>query len=183
MFEALRMQLRQMDRYAFLLFLALMAFFLVFLFIPILYIFIGTFFVNGNFTTFYFGLMFTDPVLIESILNSLKIGFYTTMLTSAIAIPLAFLMVRYDFPGKRFFQGFLLIPLVMPPFVGAIGMKQLFARYGSINLFLMSIGIMREPFDWLGQGIPAIVILEALHLYPYLYLNVAAALANIDPTL
>ena len=179
----LRLSLRQADRTAFVIFIALMGFFAVFLFIPILYIFIGAFFVEGSFTTYYFTLMFTDPVLFESLRNSLMIGVYSTILTSAIAVPLAFLMVRFEFPGKRFFQGFLLIPLVMPPFVGAIGMKQLFARYGSINLFLMKVGLMNEPFDWLGQGIPAIVILEALHLYPYLYLNIAAALANIDPTL
>jgi iron(III) transport system permease protein len=183
MLEELRRDLRQTDRTALIVFIALMGFFAVFLFIPILYIFIGAFFVEGVFTTYYFTLMFTDPVLFESLRNSLIIGVYSTILTSAIAVPLAFLMVRYEFPGKRFFQGFLLIPLVMPPFVGAIGMKQLFARYGSINLFLMSLGLMKEPFDWLGQGIPAIVILEALHLYPYLYLNTAAALANIDPTL
>jgi len=183
MFEEIQRNLRQIDRTAFVVFIALMGFFTVFLFIPILYIFIGAFFTEGGFTTYYFTLMFTDPVLSESLRNSLMIGVYATILTSAIAVPLAFLMVRYEFPGKRFFQGLLLIPLVMPPFVGAIGMKQLFARYGSINLFLMNLGLMKEPFDWLGQGIPAIVILEALHLYPYLYLNTAAALANIDPTL
>ncbi len=183
MLKELRLQLQQMDRTAFIIFLAIMAFFVIFVFVPIFYIFVGAFFVDQSFTTFYFELMFTDPVLSESLRNSFLIGVYATLLTSAIAVPVAFLMVRYDFPGKRLFQGFILLPLVMPPFVGAIGMKQLFARYGSINLFLMSIGLMKEPFDWLGQGIPAIVVLEALHLYPYLYLNIAAALANIDPTL
>ena len=173
----------RMDRTAFIIFLVLMGFFTVFLFVPILYIFIGAFFVDNSFTPYYFTLMFTDPVLFESLKNSLIIGISTTILTSLIAVPMAFLMVRYNFRGKRFFQNVLLIPLVMPPFVGAIGMKQLFARYGSINLFLMSLGLMKEPFDWLGQGLPAIILLEALHLYPYLYLNVAAALANIDPTL
>src|SRR4030042_2273121 len=166
MLRELRLQLRQMDRTAFIIFLAIMGFFTVFVFIPSLSIFSGALFTDQGFTTFYFELMFTDPVLSESLKNSFVIGVYATLLTSAIAVPLAFLMVRYDFPGKRLFQGFLLLPLVMPPFVGAIGMKQLFARYGSINLFLMSIGLMKEPFDWLGQGIPAIVILEALHLYP-----------------
>lgn len=179
----LQQSYHQMDRTAFIIFVALMVFFIAFLFVPILYIFIGAFFVNGNFTTFYFTTMFTDPVLSESLRNSATIGILATLLTAAIAVPLAFLMVRYEFPGKRFFQGLLLIPLVTTPLVDAIGMKQLFARYGSVNLLLMGLGLMKEPFDWLGQGILAITVLEALHLYPFLYLNTAAALANIDPTL
>jgi iron(III) transport system permease protein len=80
-------------------------------------------------------------------------------------------------------QGILLVPLVMPPFVGAIGMKHLFARYGSINLFLMQTGIIGNPIDWLGSGFIGVIIMEAMHLYPFLYLNLSAALANIDPTL
>jgi iron(III) transport system permease protein len=92
-------------------------------------------------------------------------------------------MVRYDFPFKRLFQAILLVPLVMPPFVGAIGMKQLFARYGSFNLLLMQFNLIKQPIDWFGGGFYGIILMEALHLYPFLYLNTAAALANIDPTL
>jgi iron(III) transport system permease protein len=73
----------------------------------------------------------------------------------------------------------------MPPFVGAIGMKQIFARFGSVNLLLIDLGLMnpRNPADWLGGGFWGIIILEVLHLYPIMYLSIAAALANIDPSL
>jgi iron(III) transport system permease protein len=92
-------------------------------------------------------------------------------------------MVRYDFPGKQFLQGILLVPLVMPPFVGAIGMKKLFATYGSVNLLLLGLGLIQDPINWFGGGFIGIILLEAMHLYPFLYLNTSAALANIDPTL
>jgi iron(III) transport system permease protein len=172
-----------MDWKAFSLFLLIMIFFSIFIFLPIIYILKGTFIVDGKFTLFYFTLMFQDPFYLESILNSIKIGIATTIVASIISIPVAFLMVRYDFPGKRILQALLLVPLVMPPFVGAIGMKQLFARYGSVNLLLMQLGILSQPIDWFGGGFIGIIALEALHLYPFLYLSVAAALANIDPTL
>ncbi|MCW3979481.1 MAG: iron ABC transporter permease [Candidatus Bathyarchaeota archaeon] len=161
----------------------MMAFFGVFLFFPMLYVIRGAFFVEGRFTLTYFRLMFTDPFYRSSILNSAKIGVVTTLFTSLFSVPLAYLMVRYDFPGKTLIQGVLLVPLVMPPFVGAIGMKQLFARYGSVNLLLMRLGLLRRPIDWFGGGFYGVILLEALHLYPFLYLNTAAALANIDPTL
>lgn len=171
------------DRNAFLIFLGLMAFFGAFLVFPVLYVFRGAFFEGGEFTLTYFRLMFTDPFYQESILNSVKIGVATTVLTSIISLPLAYLVVRYDFPGKRLMQGVLLVPLVMPPFVGAIGMKQLFARYGSVNLLLMQLNLIQRPIDWFGGGFYGVILLEALHLYPFMYLNTAAALANIDPTL
>jgi len=174
---------KDVDRTAFLMFLGLLVFFGIFLLFPILYVFRGAFFEGGRFTLTYFRLMFTDAFYRESILNSVKIGVFTTLLTSLISVPLAFLTVRYDFPGKRLMQGLLLVPLVMPPFVGAIGMKQFFARYGSVNLLLMKLNLISRPIDWFGGGFFGVILLEALHLYPFLYLNTSAALANIDPTL
>jgi iron(III) transport system permease protein len=175
--------MREMDRNAFIVFLGLMIFFGAFLIIPILYVFRGAFFEGGQFTLTYFMLMFKDPFYKESIYNSVVIGVFVTLLTSLISIPLAYLMVRYEFPGKRLMQGILLVPLVMPPFVGAIGMKQLFARYGSVNLLLMQLNLIRSPVDWFGGGFWGVILMEALHLYPFLYLNLSASLANIDPTL
>jgi iron(III) transport system permease protein len=171
------------DKGAFIIFIFLMLFFIVFLFYPIAYALTASFFINGRFTLLYFELMISDPSYRIAITNSLSIGFLSTLAASLISIPLAFLMVRYNFVGKNIIQGLLLIPLVMPPFVGAIGMKQLFSRYGSVNLLLMHLGVIKTPIDWFGGGFWGIVILEALHLYPILYLNTAAALANIDPTL
>lgn len=158
--------------------------FVAFLIVPILYVFAKAFYIDGQFSLRFFQLMFENPVMREAILNSIKIGVATTIATTLLSLPLAFLMVRFDFPFKSFIQGLLLVPMVMPPFVGAIGMKQFFARYGSVNLFLMKIGVIDKPIDWFGDGgFMGIIILEVLHLYPIMYLNVAAALANVDPSL
>jgi len=74
----------------------------------------------------------------------------------------------------------------MPPFVGAIGLKQLLGRFGSVNLLLTKLGLIApgQPLDWLGQGgFWGIVVLQVLNLYPILFLTVSAAMANIDPAL
>jgi iron(III) transport system permease protein len=105
-----------------------------------------------------------------------------TLLTTLLSLPLTFLLVRYEFPGKVLLNGLILIPLVLPPFVGAIGMRQLLARFGSINLLLLEAGLIDQPIDWLGGGLTGVIILEVLHLYPIMYLNLAAALANVDPS-
>jgi len=48
----------------------------------------------------------------------------------------------------------------------------------------MKLGLIDQPIDWLGGGgFWGVVILEVLHLYPIMYLNVVAAMANVDPGL
>ncbi|MBI4642045.1 MAG: iron ABC transporter permease [Candidatus Tectomicrobia bacterium] len=158
--------------------------FIAFLIVPVFYVFVKAFYINGHFSLRFFQLMFENPIMREAIMNSIKIGVATTIATTILSLPLAFLMIRFDFPFKSIVQGLILVPMIMPPFVGAIGMKQFFARYGAVNLLLMKIGLVDKPIDWFGDGgFTGIIILEVLHLYPIMYLNVAAALANVDPSL
>jgi len=164
--------------------IGLVVFFILFLFYPLWYAFAQSLVVNGNLTLTFYELMVTSPVYQEAILNSFRLGMITTIATTLLSLPLAFLLVRYNCFGKGFLNGLILVPMVLPPFVGAIGMKQMFARFGSINLLLLDIGFIDQPIDWFGGGgFWGVVILEVLHLYPIMYLNVAAALANVDPSL
>jgi len=164
--------------------IGLAVFFILFLFYPLWYAFVQSLMVEGRFTLTFYELMATSPVYQTAILNSFRLGMITTIATTLLSLPLAFLLVRYEFPGKGAVNGLILVPMVLPPFVGAIGMKQMFARFGSINLLLLDLGIINQPIDWFGGGgFWGVVILEVLHLYPIMYLNVAASLANIDPSL
>jgi iron(III) transport system permease protein len=137
-----------------------------------------------RYTLVFFRQMVASPVLRTCIVNSLNVGAAVTLLTTLISVPLAYFMVRFRFRGRGLVEALLLVPMVLPPFVGAIGMRQFFARFGSVNLLLMKLGLIHAPIDWFsGGGFLGVVILEALHLYPIMYLNVAAALANVDPSL
>ena len=163
---------------------ALALFFTAFLFYPLWYAVVKSVMVNNEFTLTFYELMLTSPVHQEAILNSFRLGTITTIATTVLSLPIAFVLVRYEFPGKNILNGLILVPMVLPPFVGAIGMKQMFARFGSINLLLLDVGVIDQPIDWFGGGgFVGVVILEVLHLYPIMYLNVAASLANIDPSL
>jgi iron(III) transport system permease protein len=158
-------------------------FFIAFMLYPLCYVFSGAFFTSDGFSLVFFQLMLSSPQYLAVLANSVNLGLAVTLCTTLLSLPLAFFLVRYDFPGKGLLNGLILIPMVLPPFVGAIGMRQLLARFGSINLLLLEIGVIDQPIDWLGGGFWAVVILEVLHLYPIMYLNLAAALANVDPNL
>lgn len=143
-----------------------------------------------RFTLRYVWEVFENPVWREGLRNSLLIAVFTTALSLLLAMPLAVLAARYEFRGKALVTAAVLVPLILPPFVGAIGMRALLGQFGAVNTFLMHLGVLApdEPgIDFLGGGVGgrfwSVVVMQALHLYPILYLNVTAALANLDPTL
>jgi iron(III) transport system permease protein len=94
----------------------------------------------------------------------------------------AFLLVRYDFPGRRLFSYLTLIPIISPPLVGTLGFTFILGRAGSINVLLMDIFDMLKPINFL-YGIHGVVLVETLHLFPMITLNVVDALGKIDPAL
>jgi len=176
--------------YKYVLFGICLAFLLIFLAGPILLTVKDAFMAGpeagGGFTMRYVIDVFRDPVVVEGLINSLFIAVCVTALCLVIALPLSTISTRYDFPGKAIFSALLLVPLILPPFVGAIGLRQLLGRYGAVNGLLLEMGLIdpANPIDFLGGArLWGVIVMEALHLYPIVYLNVTAALANLDPAM
>ncbi len=139
----------------------------------------GGFWVDGHFTLRYLLGVFENPIYVEGLFNSLKLALGTTGLAMLVALPLAWIANQFEFRGKTAFSSLVLVPMILPPFVGAIGFQQMFGAYGMVNA-LFGLGAR----DWLGGGQYAgVVLLQTLSLYPILYLNAVAALANIDPAM
>jgi len=130
----------------------------------------------------YVRLVFRDPTLVRGLVNAGVIAAATTAVALGIALPLAHLSVRYEFPGRGLLSGLLLVPLVLPPFVGALGMRLVLSRFGPLTQ--MVPGDHPLGIDWLGHWrLGGIIVVEALHLYPIILLNLQAAMANVDPAM
>ena len=141
---------------------------------------------DHHFTLEFVAEVFSNQLYREGLINSFVIAIWTTLGCLVVSLPLSLLFVRFAFPGKTLLNSLVLTPMVLPPFVGAIGIKAIMGQSGALNALLIKLGWMsaQHPTDWLGQGqMLGIVIMEVLHLYPILYLNVAAALANLDPAM
>jgi len=141
---------------------------------------------DGGFTMDYILGVFRNPVYVEGLWNSLMMGIFSTLVSLLIAFPLALASHRWVFPGKKILTLLILAPLVLPPFVGAVGIKQILGASGSLNAFLIDLGMMNpdQPTDWLGDSrFWGVVIMNALHLYPILYMNIAATLSHLDPAM
>ena len=167
------------NRTAWFLFFLLAGLFGLLLLWPILNVVSGGFYVNGRWTAEYLLGVFKNPIYTEGLFNSLRLAVGSTFLACLLSIPLAWLAHSYSFRGLKIFSVLVLVPMVLPPFVGAIGLTQILGPYGALNA-LLGCGAI----DWLGQSrYFGVIVLQALAFYPIIYLNVSAALANIDPAL
>ncbi|HEX9294700.1 MAG TPA: iron ABC transporter permease [Polyangiaceae bacterium] len=139
---------------------------------------------NGKPTLRYLTLVFRNAAYVEGFAHALGVATASTLIASAIGFSTAFAFDRWTFPGKKALAALIPLPLMVPPFVGALGIKQLLGQTGALNALLIELGWMSpaHPYDWLRAGrFWAVVILTALHLYPILYFNVSAALARLNP--
>ena len=152
-------------------------FLMAFLVVPLLRVIVIAFTGPDGLTLVHFGDFFATGLLRESFWNSIYVGVMTVVVASLIAVPLATILARFRFRGAAVIQTLGVVPLVMPPFVGAVAMQLIFGRNGTINLLLN---------DWFGfthpvhGGLNGVIFVEALHYFPFILLNLSAALANID---
>jgi iron(III) transport system permease protein len=138
---------------------------------------------HGRLTFAYVATVFRNPIYLEGLRNALAIAVFSTAVAGVLGLVAALLLHRYQFPGRRLLTALVPLPLMVPPFVGAVGMKQLLGRAGALNALLERLGIgdPNAPIDWLRDGRFAVVVaLTALHLYPIVYFNVQAALAGLN---
>ena len=92
-------------------------------------------------------------------------------------MPLAYFTVRFRFRGAILIQTLGVLPLIMPPFVGAVAMQLIFGRSGSVNLLLDEwFGITMPIMD----GLNGVIFVESIHYFPFILMNLTVALRNID---
>lgn len=111
-----------------------------------------------------------------SVANSLGIGALATVLTTLIAVPLAFAMARLPIAGRAALMALVVLPLVLPSFVAAYALVLMLGRAGFASQWLRGVGI---PFTSV-YGTAGIVTVYALTLYPYVLLPTIAGLKAID---
>ena len=154
------------------------AFLLAFLIVPIGLVIYTAFVDESNRLTLgHFANFFGQTVFVESFVNSLWVSLASVAVATLIAVPLAYLTVRFEFRGALLIQTLGVLPLIMPPFVGAVAMQLIFGRNGSVNLLLN---------DWFGFTVPimdgliGVTFVESIHYFPFILLNLVASMRNID---
>lgn len=155
-----------------------LSFLLLFLVLPVGQVFVTAFLdSDGSLTFGHFGAFFAQGLMRESFFNSLYVATLSTVFAALIAIPLAYFTVRFQFRGALLIQTLGVLPLIMPPFVGAAAMQLIFGRSGSVNLLLNQYFDVSLPIM---EGLNGVIFVESIHYFPFILMNLTVALRNID---
>ena len=118
--------------------------------------------------------LLADQSVRQALRLSLMSATLATVFSLMVGVPLAWVLARRRFPGRRLVRALVLLPLVLPPVVGGVGMLYAFGRRGVLGPALGAVGISL-PFSTAG-----VVLAEAFVAMPFLVITVEGALAGSD---
>jgi iron(III) transport system permease protein len=103
-----------------------------------------------------------------------------TVTALALGVPLAWLVVRTDLPGRALWGTAAALPLVIPSYVAALVLLAAFGPRGMLQRLLEPLGVDRVPEIY---GLPGAWLALTLSTYPFVFLLAASALRSLDPAL
>ena len=130
-------------------------------------------------TLYNFIRFFTKPYYYQTLLRSLLVCGVTVLTTTIIGVPIAYVMTRYNVPGKQLLHILIIMSLMSPPFIGAYSWIILMGRNGLVAKFFKLFGLVAPTI----YGREGIIFVFTLHLFPYIYLYTSGAMNSIDSSL
>ncbi len=116
------------------------------------------------------------------ILNSFIVAASVSGISGLLGLLIAFILARYEFPGKPIFRVLSTTPLLLSPFVNVFVVKKLFEPFGLLNWLLHDV-LRVLPFRVYFDGLAAVVLVQSITFYPIVVLNAYSSLVNMDPTM
>src|SRR5690606_19125741 len=83
----------------------------------------------------------SDVRLLQSYKVTLSAAFYSTVVVTAIGFLWAWIITRYDFPGRRLLASLVDLPFALPPSVAGVTLSTLFTPSGGLGQFFDMVGI------------------------------------------
>jgi len=98
------------------------------------------------------------PAELEALRLSVKVGLVSMLASLPVGFALAYLLARREFPGKSLVNGFILLPLVLPPVVTGLILLMLFGSQGALGKFFEQTFGITFAFRWTGAALAAAVM-------------------------
>ncbi|MBL7254069.1 ABC transporter permease [Paractinoplanes lichenicola] len=117
----------------------------------------------------------TEPGILAALRLSLLTASLATLVCLILGVPLAWVLARLEFPGRRFVRALVTVPLVLPPVVGGVALLLVFGRRGLVGEWLDQTFGLSLPFTTTG-----VVVAEAFVAMPFLVIAVEGALRGAD---
>lgn len=151
----------------------------IFILYPLLSVVITSFKTGPGapFTLSIFKEVISSAYLRLAFMNSIMMGLLTAVLGSFVGFIFAYALSRTDIPFKKFFHIIAIIPVVSPPFIGALSIIMLFGNNGLITYSLFKI--MNYPI----YGIRGLLLAQVITFFPIAYITLRGVIDSISPTL
>ena len=130
-------------------------------------------------TLYNFVRFFTKEYYYQPLIRSIVVCSTTVLTSLLIGVPIAYVLTRYNVPGKTLVHILIIMSLMSPPFIGAYSWIILAGRQGLVGKLFIALG-MEAPSIY-GKG--GIIFVFTLHLFPYIYLYTSGAMNSIDASL
>ncbi|WP_157529872.1 ABC transporter permease [Microtetraspora niveoalba] len=116
-----------------------------------------------------------EPQVLEALRLSLVCATVATAVCLLLGVPLAWLLARVSFPGRRLVRALVTVPLVLPPVVGGVALLLVLGRRGLVGQWLEATFGVTLPFTTMG-----VIVAEAFVAMPFLVISVEGALRGAD---
>ncbi|WP_436763407.1 ABC transporter permease [Streptosporangium sp. V21-05] len=116
-----------------------------------------------------------EPRVLEALRLSLVTATVATLVCLLLGVPLAWLLARVAFPGRRLVRALVTVPLVLPPVVGGVALLLVLGRRGLVGQWLDTTFGVTLPFTTAG-----VVVAETFVAMPFLVISVEGALRAAD---
>src|SRR4030067_3259137 len=130
----------------------------------------------GNYLEF-----FKDGYYLKTFANTLFLSALVLLTSTLFGVPLAYILARYSLLGKTVFTALILLPIVLPAYAGAFAFIIFFGKYGTLNLLLLEMELIKTPINFI-YGLHGLVFIQALHMLTFIVLSLSAGFTNIDPS-
>ncbi|MEH7178121.1 ABC transporter permease [Neobacillus vireti] len=128
----------------------------------------------------FFGL--TSTANLEALWTSVYISVISVITCAIVGVTMAFLLERYEFPGRKLLSVLILVPMALPPLVGVLSFTFLYGESGIIpRAFQVLFDLEKVPFSL--KGVMGVIVVHTFTMYTYFYLTAAAAIKGLDPSL
>lgn len=124
---------------------------------------------------------FQDAYYLKTFGNTLVLSTLVLLTTTVFGVPLSYILARYRHWGKTVFTALILLPIVLPAYAGVFAFIIFFGKYGTLNLLLMEMGLIKTPINFI-YGLHGLVFIQTLHMLPFIALSLSAGFTNIDPS-
>nr|WP_197682323.1 iron ABC transporter permease [Jiangella sp. DSM 45060] len=129
----------------------------------------------------YSGFFSAGGVARQSLINSVLISVASVVLCGVVGVAMAFLLRRFQFPGRGLIEAIILVPAALPPLIGAISFQLLYSETGILPRALQQLFGTEEPVLAV-SGIAGVLVVHTFTMYPFFYLAASAALRGLDPS-